>query len=181
MVRGRLGGCTVALMAEAIPEMNEPERQAFETAPPPPATIERHRRTVYAPMAMLAAMQLDLFAPLKDGPMSAEALAGALGVDSAKLRPLLYLLVTAELLTADRDGFANTPETDHYLVRSRPGYLGEMHRLLSTLYRATLLTSESIRTGMRTDRPILRKNTARGSTRPALCRLQGYPWALATV
>lgn len=128
--------------------MNETKTTVPEAAPPPPVTIERHRRAVYQPMAMLAAMQLDLFTPLKDGPMSAESLADALGVDAVRLRPLLYLLVTAELLTVGADGFANTAEADHYLVRGRPGYLGEMHELLSMLYSATLLTSESIRTGI---------------------------------
>ncbi len=119
-----------------------------ETVPPKPETIERHRHAVYPPIAMLAGMQLDLFTPLKDGPMSVESLAAVLGVSPVKLRPLLYLLVTAQLLTVADDLFANTPEADYYLVRGRLGYLGDMHQLLSDLYRATLSTAESIRTGV---------------------------------
>jgi hypothetical protein len=35
-----------------------------------PKTIFRHAYGVYPLMAMLAGMQLDVFTPLKDGPMS---------------------------------------------------------------------------------------------------------------
>ena len=92
-----------------------------------PTTIFRHAFAVYTPLAMLAGMQLDVFTPLKDGPMTAPALAGALGVHPDKLQPLLYALVTAELLTVEDDRFANTPEADFYLVRWRSAYMGSVH------------------------------------------------------
>jgi hypothetical protein len=58
-----------------------------------PSTISRHDENlisrltgaVYPAFALLAGMQLDLFTPLKYGPMSAEQIAAALGVGSAKL------------------------------------------------------------------------------------------------
>ncbi len=50
---------------------------------------------------MLAGMQLDVFTPLKDGPLTAEQLAAALNVKAEKLSPLLYALVAAELLTVE--------------------------------------------------------------------------------
>ena len=37
--------------------------------------IEKIAQSVYPPFAMLAGMQLDLFTPLTDGPMSAEQIA----------------------------------------------------------------------------------------------------------
>jgi hypothetical protein len=63
-----------------------------------PTTIFRHAYGIYPPMAMLAGMQLDVFTPLKDGPMTAAALASALTLETVKLKPLLYALVHAELL-----------------------------------------------------------------------------------
>ena len=60
--------------------------------------IEKIATSVYPPFALLAGMQLDLFTPLKDGPMNAEQLAATIGVGSAKLKPLLYALVVAEFL-----------------------------------------------------------------------------------
>lgn len=109
--------------------------------------IDRHTMAVYQPIAMLAGMQLDVFTPLRNGPRSAEEVATAIGVDEAKLTPLLYALVTAELLTV-RDGrFANTAEADRCLVRGRPSYAGGIHELLSDLWQAALKTAESIREG----------------------------------
>ncbi|MFQ5971173.1 MAG: methyltransferase [Alphaproteobacteria bacterium] len=110
-------------------------------------TINRHAMAIYHPLAMLAGMQLDVFSPLKDGPRSAEEIAGAIGVDAAKLAPLLYALVVAELLTVRGAVFANTAEADHYLVRGRPSYIGGAHELFSDIWQATLKTAESIRTG----------------------------------
>ena len=51
--------------------------------------IPRLTNAVYSSFALLAGMQLDLFTPLKDGPMSTEQVAGAIGVGSVKLNPLL--------------------------------------------------------------------------------------------
>ena len=59
---------------------------------------------------MLAGMQLDVFTPLNDSPLTAAQLADVLGVNTEKLSRLLYALVTAGLLTVDGDRFANTPE-----------------------------------------------------------------------
>jgi len=94
-----------------------------------PETIVRHAYGVYSPLAMLAGMQLDVFTPLKDGPMTAAALASALALSVEKLRPLLYALVHADLLRLDHDRFGNTPESDAYLVRGRPDYIGSNHEL----------------------------------------------------
>ena len=110
-----------------------------------PATIFRHAYGVYPPMAMLAGMQLDVFTPLKGGPMTATALADAIGANAARLRPLLYALVHAELLTVDGDRFANTPEADLYLVRGRATYMGSAHELYSDLWGAALTAAQSIR------------------------------------
>jgi SAM-dependent methyltransferase len=115
-----------------------------------PATILRHAYGIYPSAAMLAGMQLDLFTPLKDGPMTAAALAKALSLPSDRLRPLLYALVRAELLRlVEGDRFANTPEADLYLVRGRDTYLGSTHELYSDLWRSALTAGQSIRT----DRP----------------------------
>src|ERR1043165_6896884 len=112
-----------------------------------PVTIFRHAFGVYPPLAMLAGMQLDVFTPLKNGPMTAAMLANAIGANAAKLQPLLYALVHAELLMVDDDRFANTPEADLYLVRGQATYIGSMHELYSDLWSATLTASQSIRAG----------------------------------
>ena len=112
-----------------------------------PTTIFRHAIAVYPPIAMLAGMQLDIFTPLEDGPITATALAEQLGVRAEKLGPLLYALVNAELLTVKEERFENTPEAAAYLVRGRPAYIGGAHELYSDLWSAALRTAESLRAG----------------------------------
>ena len=101
---------------------------------------------------MMAAMQLELFTPLHNGPMRAEELASTLGVNPVKLSPLLYALVAAELLTKKNGQFANTAETDHFLVKGRPAYIGGVHELLSLTWGAVWHTAETIRTGQPQDK-----------------------------
>ncbi len=116
------------------------------TSPPEPKTIQK-LVDVFPSFALLAGMQLDLFTPLKAGPMRPEQIADAIGVDVAKLKPLLYALVAAELLTVEGDRFANTDEANDFLVRGSPSYMGGVHPLYADLWDAALQTAESIRTG----------------------------------
>lgn len=110
--------------------------------------IQRIIQAVYPPFAMLAGMQLDLFTPFKDGPMSAEQIANAIGVGSAKLKPLLYALVVAGLLTVEGELFANTDAANRFLVRGKPSCMVDTHQVYSDLWNAILKTAESIRTGL---------------------------------
>jgi DNA-binding IclR family transcriptional regulator len=48
---------------------------------------------------MLAGIQLDVFTPLQNGPLTVKQIADAIGGGSARLRLLLYALVAAGLLT----------------------------------------------------------------------------------
>lgn len=113
-----------------------------------PSTINKLRDEVALSFAMLAGLQLDLFSPLEGGPMSLEHLAEALGVRSMKLRPLAYALVAAGLLELQGERFSNTPEASRFLVKGTPTYIGGMHEILASSWDATLMTAETIRTGV---------------------------------
>jgi predicted transcriptional regulator len=91
-----------------------------------PETIDRLRFAVDGAFAMLAGLQLDVFTPLKDSPMTADDVASAIGVGPARLRLLLYALVAAGLLTEKDGRFANTSETDQFLVKNSPSYRGNI-------------------------------------------------------
>lgn len=118
------------------------------TKPAGPATIQRHANAVFAPMAMRAGMQLELFTPLADGPMSAEEVSRALGIGPPdRVELLLYALVAAELLTVADGAFANTDEAAQYLVKGGPGYIGNSHYLYTDLWGAALMTAETLRAG----------------------------------
>lgn len=115
---------------------------------PQPTTIQGLNRAVRSAFALLAGMQLDLFTPLRDGPLSGVALAGELGVDADKLLLLLYALVPIGLLTMEGDRFANTPEAGRFLVRDEPAYMGGSHALWSDIWATYFHTAASIRTGV---------------------------------
>ena len=144
---------------------------------PRPDTIFRNVLSIYSPMAMLAGMQLDLFTPLKDGPLTAAQLAAALNVKPGRLEVLLYSLVRAELLTVDVDRFANTPETNAFLVRGRPGYLGSNHELYSDLWHNLMKIAGSVRA----DAPLGKHDFAKMSDAELGAFLRGlHAGALAT-
>jgi hypothetical protein len=112
---------------------------------PVPETINKLRFGADAAIAMLAGMQLDLFTPMKDGPMTAEQIANAIGVKPDRLRLLLWSLVAAELLTEKDGRFSNTPEANHFLVKGISSYMGNMHPNYSSAWAWKLKTGESIR------------------------------------
>lgn len=112
-----------------------------------PETINRLFEAVYPSFALLAGMELDLFSALKDGPMTVDQLASALGVTAIKLQPLLYALVVAGLLTVEGDRFANTPEAGHFLVRGKPSFLGASQEITASNWSRALKTAAAIRAG----------------------------------
>jgi DNA-binding IclR family transcriptional regulator len=77
-----------------------------------PKLIETLADAVYPSFAMLAGMELDLFTPLGNGPLSAAEVATAAGTDQSKTAELLHALVAAGLLTCEAGRFSNTPEAN---------------------------------------------------------------------
>ena len=110
--------------------------------------FERLNYGVFHAAALKAGIHLDLFTPLKDGPMSLEQLARSLGVDALRLRPLLYALVVVGLLNVDSDRFANTADADRYLVGDSPDNRLENLKGYANRWDIVLKTAESIRTGV---------------------------------
>ncbi len=125
----------------------QPESMLSPASALRPTTFNRHLANVYPALAMLAGMQLEVFSPLADGPLTVEQLAARLNVHAHKLRPLLYALVAAGMLTLADEGFANTAESNEFLVAGRPRYVGGTHGAYADLWSATLHTADSIRSG----------------------------------
>jgi 3-hydroxy-5-methyl-1-naphthoate 3-O-methyltransferase len=143
------------------------------TSTPAPLILDGVDDLVYRACAVLAATQLDLFTPLANGPLPANQIAQALGVEMIKLRPLLYVLVVVGLLTLENGRFANTAAADHYLVRGRPSYQGDRHTYWSDVWSAALCTADSIRTGQ----PMKKHDYASMPAAELEAFLQGlYPW-----
>jgi SAM-dependent methyltransferase len=148
-----------------------------DASPPQPTTLPKLATAVYPSFAMLAGMQLDVFTPLDQGPMTAGQLAETLGVTAEKLSRLLYALVTADLLTVHGEQFANTPEAAQFLVRGKPTYLGGRHENFAEIWAALLHTADTIRTGM----PQARKDFAATSPEEQMQFFRGlHPGTVAT-
>ena len=116
--------------------------------PTQPDTIWRLRTALYPSFALLAAIQLDLFTQLGDGPGTVEQVAEALGVDSDKLRPLMYILVESGLLAIEGERFSNSPEANHNLVKGNSSYIGGGYEAFAEgMWNVLWNSAESIRTG----------------------------------
>ena len=114
---------------------------------PKPVTIGKYLDGIYPSLALLAGMQLDIFTHLNNGAQSAEEVAQALNADAQKVSMVLYALVAAELLTVDEGRFFNTDESAFYLAKGSPGYFGDIHSVLGSMWFAAFHTAETIRTG----------------------------------
>ena len=112
-----------------------------------PDTINKLRFSAEAAFAMLAGMQLDVFTPMKDGPLTAEQIANAVGAKSDRLRLLLWSLVAAGLLSQKDGRFSNTAEANYFLVKGTSSYMGNMHALTAS-WQMRLKTGDSLLTGV---------------------------------
>jgi SAM-dependent methyltransferase len=128
-------------------KINRKEETDVTDSTPEPIILDSVDDLIHRATSVLAGTQLDLFTSLKDGPLSAVQIAESIDVETSKLRPLLYALAVAGLLTVEDGLFANTAEADTYLVRGRPGYQGHRTKYWSAAWNAALLIAESIRTG----------------------------------
>ena len=86
--------------------------------PPSRAPIDDIRAAAVTPMAVRAALKLDVFTPLAQGPMTAGELAASLGVKPRRLEMLLFQLVLAEFPEFRDERFANTAMAAHYLAKA---------------------------------------------------------------
>src|SRR5215470_12403572 len=120
----------------------------MEDSIPRPDTVNKRRSAADAAFAMLAGMQLDVFTPLKAGPMTADQIATAIGIAPTRLRLLLYSLVVAGLLTEQDGRFSNTPEANQFLVKGNPSYIGKRHVNIAKRWTDNLASAKSIRTGV---------------------------------
>lgn len=118
-----------------------------KNSPLMPTEINAHLANVYPALAMMAGMQLEVFTAIGESGVTVDAVATKLNVQPLKLRPLLYALVCANLLSVKEPLFYNTKEAKEFLIKGKKRYIGSMHSAYSDLWSATMHTAESIRQG----------------------------------
>lgn len=115
------------------------------TIAPSPQKISSQLISSFQSAALLAALQLEVFTAIGEGSLTGDEIAAALKVKPRRLLPLLNVLHVSGHLLRDNDRYANTTESAYYLVKGKPSYIGGLHELYADLYRAVLLTEQSIR------------------------------------
>ncbi len=68
--------------------------------------------------------------------MVSDQIAAALGVEIEKLEALMYALVHIGYLELTQGRFSNSPDADHFLVRGKPNYLGDMYEAMPQRWEA---------------------------------------------
>ena len=112
-----------------------------------PGGIEGLAQAAYPSFALLAGMELDLFTPLRDGPLDASAVARAAGTDPEKTAHLLHALVAIGMMRFDGSRFSNSPEAERYLVRGKAAYIGMRHHAYRRRWESMLRVGDTVRTG----------------------------------
>ncbi len=98
---------------------------------------------------LLSAIEIGVFTELARGPEAYEPLRGRLGLHARSARDFLDTLVALGFLTRDGDTYGNTPETDLFLDRRKPSYLGGILEMANArLYPFWAHLTEALRTGM---------------------------------
>jgi hypothetical protein len=97
---------------------------------------------------LLSAIELGLFTELTAGHLSAKELTERLGLHGRSARDFFDALVSLGMLEREGDLYRNTAETDLFLVRGKPSYIGGMLEMANErLYPFWGSLTEGLRTG----------------------------------
>ncbi|MGK9169735.1 methyltransferase [Inquilinus limosus] len=117
-------------------------------APVTPELIMQLGFGFWASKTLLSAVELGVFTALADSPLDAEALRVRLGLHPRSARDFFDALVALHLLNRDNGRYSNTAETDLYLDRGKPTYVGGILEMANRrLYPFWGNLTEALRTG----------------------------------
>jgi hypothetical protein len=103
----------------------------------------------WGPKTLLSAVELGVFTELAKGPADLATLSLRLGLHPRGARDFLDALVALGMLSRDEDQYANTPETEMFLDRAKPSYVGGILEMANTrLYRFWGDLTDALHTGL---------------------------------
>jgi hypothetical protein len=115
---------------------------------PNPEKIMQTGLAFWASKTLLSAIEIGVFTELAHGAESFAALSGRLGLHPRSARDFLDALVALGFLSRDGDQYANTAETDLFLDRKKPSYVGGILEMANhRLYPFWGHLTEALRTG----------------------------------
>lgn len=119
-----------------------------QTSDPTPDHILQTGLAFWASKTLLSAVEMGVFTELADGPEKFENLRGRLGLHPRSARDFLDTLVALKFLGRTGDTYCNTPETELFLDRRKPSYIGGILEMAnSRLYGFWNHLTEGLRTG----------------------------------
>lgn len=102
----------------------------------------------WASKTLLSAVELDVFSTLADAPADLPTLQGKLALHQRSARDFLDALVALSLLERENGIYSNTVETDLFLDRAKPSYIGGILEMANArLYGFWGSLTEALRTG----------------------------------
>jgi hypothetical protein len=118
------------------------------SAEPSPASIIQLAVGFWGSKVLLSAAELGVFTELARGPLDAETLRRRLGLHPRAARDFLDALVALRMLDRTDGIYRNTPETDRFLDRAKPSYIGGFVEMVNArLYPFWGSLTEGLRTG----------------------------------
>ncbi|MGI9149587.1 MAG: methyltransferase [Chloroflexota bacterium] len=97
--------------------------------------------------ALHSAVELGVFTVLAHGPLDADALRVRVGLHPRGARDFFDALVALGMLQRTDGRYANTPETDLFLDRAKPSYIGGLLELADSIYSRWVSLTQALRTG----------------------------------
>jgi hypothetical protein len=123
-------------------------KQTKDTADLSPDGIMQLGLGFWASKTLLSAVELDLFTELAAAPLDEQTLRQRLGLHQRGARDFFDALVALGMIERQDGLYSNMPETELYLDRKKPSYVGGMLHLANTeLYPTWGLLTEALRTG----------------------------------
>jgi hypothetical protein len=115
---------------------------------PNPERILQTGLAFWASKTLLSAIELGLFTELAKGPQTLSGLRDRLQLHDRAARDFFDTLVALGFVKRDGDRYSNTPETDLFLDRNKPSYVGGILEMANhRLYPFWGHLTEALRTG----------------------------------
>ena len=117
-------------------------------SPPGPERLAQFAFSFAPPLLLQTAVELQVFDFLDQSPLSLEEISSRTGASLRGLRALLNALVGFEFLARSDDGrYALTPESETFLVRSKPAYRGDFFKFVPRHIQNWLKLKDAVQSG----------------------------------